>query len=94
MKPTQIAFLALLSSLLLSCASITPPGPDPSPQPVPEWWVGSYVIHELDENGKSVRTWGVTSYRHTLFPRAVSFIDGEGKSVKLTGSFEILKAQP
>lgn len=91
MKHLQIAFLALLSSLLLSCASIIPPTPDPAPQPVPEQRTGSYVIRELDQDGKMVRMWGVTSYRHTLFPRSVSFVDGEGKAVKLTGSFEIVK---
>lgn len=91
MKAHNFAFLALLSSFCLSCASITPAPPDPAPQPTPEQQEGSYVIRELDQDGKMVRMWGVTNYRHTLFPRIVSFVDGEGKEVKLTGSFEIVK---
>lgn len=87
----SLALLAIFSSFLLSCASITPPTPDPSPQPVPEQIDGFYVINQLGENGKPIRTWGVTNYRHTLFPRSVSFIDGQGQPVTLTGSFEIIK---
>lgn len=88
------AFLALLSALC-SCASITPPPtPDPTPQPIPVQPTGFYVIRELNQDGKMVREWGVDNYRHTLFPRSVSFVDGQGKTVKLTGSFEIQPAKP
>lgn len=88
--PIQIAFSALLS-VLCSCASVTPPTPDPAPQPVPVQPTGLSAIHELDQNGKVVREWTVTTYRHTLFPRSVSFTDGNGKPVRLTESFEIIK---
>jgi hypothetical protein len=90
LKLTLVAILSVLSA----CASITPPEPDPSPQPSPVQPTGLYAIHELDQNGRSVREWTVTTYKHTLFPRSVSFKDEKGIVVTLTGSFEILIKQP
>lgn len=92
MKTSQIAFSAILA-LLCSCASITPPTPDPSPQPVPEQKEGPWLVRELDKDGGKVREWEVMTYRHTLFPRSVSFTDNTGHPVKLTESFEIVKKQ-
>lgn len=90
MKVTNFAFSALLSALC-SCASITPPTPDPSPQPVPEQKDGPWLVRELDKDGRNVREWEVMTYRHTLFPRSVSFTDSTGQPVKLTESFEIVE---
>lgn len=90
LKLTLVAVLSALSA----CASLTQKDCDPSPEPYPVQPTGLYAIHELDQNGKTVREWTVTTYRHTLFPRSVSFKDEEGKQVTLTGSFEILIKQP
>lgn len=90
---SHFAFLAILSALC-SCADIAPPQPNPAPQPTPEQQTGFYVIRELDENGKAIHEWLVTSYKHALFPRSVTFVDGDGKTVKLTGSFEIQPKRP
>lgn len=95
MKPLLNLTLAALLSVLSACASITPPEPNPSPQPSPVQPTGLYAIHELDQNGKVIREWTVTTYRHTMFPRSVTFTDSStGKTVTLTGSFEILIKQP
>lgn len=84
----HIAFSALLA-LLCSCASITPPPPDPTPPPAPAPAIGQYVIHELDENGKTLRRWDVDRYEHNFFPRWVKFKDVTGQTVILEESFEI-----
>ncbi len=89
--PLQIAFLALLSVFCVSCASITPPEPDPAPKPVPEQKEGPWLVRELDQDGRKVHEWETQTYRHTLFPRTVSFVDSTGKTVNLTESFEIVK---
>lgn len=90
MKPVHFAFAALLA-LLCSCAAITPSEPDPSPPPVPEQKEGPWLVRELDQDGRKVHEWETQTYRHTLFPRTVSFVDSTGKTVKLTESFEIVK---
>lgn len=83
-KARFLAFAALLSALC-SCASIQP---DPPPQPPP---AGSYVVYRLSDTGKRVESWEVTTYRYTMFPRAVEFTDASGQPVKLTRSFEIVQ---
>lgn len=94
MKPTLLfAFAALLSGLC-SCASVTPPAPDPLPPPAPMPAIGQYVIHEVDENGKTLRRWDVDRYEHNFFPRWVKFRDATGQTVTLTDSFEIYLKQP
>lgn len=84
------AFVALLSALC-SCASISPPpAPDPAPDPVPVQ-NGTYVVRELDQNGKVVQEWETPSYRYRFFPKSVEFMDGTGQVVRLFESFEIVQ---
>jgi len=91
MKTIHIAFLAILSSFLCSCLSIYPQPPKPAPRPTPEQRVGPWLIRELDHDGSKVHEWEATKYKHTLFPRTVEFKDATGKTIRLTGSFEIAR---
>lgn len=71
--------LILACLLLAACATTTPT--DPPPQ-------GRYQIHELDATGRIAKTYQVTTYVETDFPRCVSFIH-DGTQVFLRGSYQI-----
>lgn len=82
----NIAFAAILSIL---CACGTTPTPEPvQPQ------VSSYLVRELDENGKTAREWKTDAYQHTFFPRKITFKDKDGNPVTLTKSFEVIPTTP
>jgi hypothetical protein len=84
-----LAFMALLS-VLYACAPITPPEPNPAPEPVPVQ-NGTYVVRELDQNGKVVQEWETKTFRYRFHPKSVEFMDGTGQLVRLMESFEIVQ---
>lgn len=79
------ALLAILALILCSCASIEPtPEPPKPPQ-------GPFIVYTRSETGQRAQSWETTEYRYTMFPRSLEFKDATGKTVRLTGSFEIAR---
>ncbi len=63
--------------------------PPPSP-PAPHVVTGHYVIRTYDKNGVLMKMWLTDNYKERSFPRSVTFA-ADGKSVTLTGSYQISK---
>lgn len=89
MKARFFAFAALMS-ILCSCAGTTDPvQPNPLPKPSPGQFQGPWLIHQLDDNGRTVQTWEVSAFRYSMFKRTVEFKNTAGQTIRLTRSFRV-----
>lgn len=100
MKTHRSSLIALLSSLLalclVGCISEPPPPPPPAPDPPPvvvDCIQASYIITEYSEAGTVERTWHVTSYAESEFPRQLTF-QYDGRTITLSGSYQIDQITP
>lgn len=91
MKARIFAISAILS-VLCACTALPEPEQPKDPQnPVPGKYQGPWSIIQIDDQGRPVKQWEVTDYKYSMFERSVEFEDATGKTVRLTGSFEIAR---
>jgi hypothetical protein len=74
--------LALYLFAIAACTTV-------DPTPVFHNGDGSYQIIEYSAPGHVVNRWDVRAYSETEFPRSVTFTDKSGKTITLSGSFQI-----
>lgn len=75
--------IALIACFLLAQCQTLPAPPEPVSQTS-----GEFVIIEYTAPGTIRKTWRVTQYVETQFPRTVTF-NANGQSITLTGSYQI-----
>lgn len=78
---TLLSFLCLA---LVACSSVQPVQPDAAPSRT-----GNWRVEVLDPNRNVLIIYRTKEYRHTYYPRRISFVTNDGKPVTLTENFEV-----